>query len=104
MRKGNHWALDLDPVGQPSHRAETGLVLSATLWLSLATVSYPTTNNRLQITTVDGKNPALRLHEDAGDGSPICKIALRPYQGQAVQFTSRGPGEVTCAKCARVNL
>ena len=65
-------------------------------------MSYTTTNNRLQITTQDGRNPAERIHEDAGDGTPVCNIALRPYKGQPVTFTSRGPGEVTCGNCERV--
>jgi hypothetical protein len=65
-------------------------------------VPYTTTTNRQQITTEDGKNPAAKLHEDAGDGSPVCRIPLRSYQGQALMFTSRGPGEVTGGKCAMV--
>ncbi len=66
-------------------------------------MSYTTPNNRLQITTQDGKNPADRLHEDAGDGTPICNISPRPYKGQPTQFTDRGPGEVTCGSCERVS-
>jgi hypothetical protein len=63
-------------------------------------VSYPTTKNRLQVTTADGKNPAAKFHEDRGDGTPVCKLPLRDYQGQRPVFTSRGPGVVTCDKCS----
>jgi len=41
-------------------------------------MSYATANNRLQITTLDGQNPAEKIHEDAGAKTPICNIALRP--------------------------
>lgn len=56
---------------------------------------------RVQITTLDGKNPAERVHEDAGDGTALCGTALRDYNGQPTKFTSMGPGQVTCLRCAR---
>jgi len=68
-------------------------------------LSYSTTNNRLQITTLDGLNPADKIHEDAGDGTAVCGIGkngLRSYKGQPPMFTSRGPGQVTCGSCERV--
>jgi putative transcriptional regulator len=58
---------------------------------------------RLQITLLDGSRPAEMFHEDRGDGTPVCNIPLRPLEGQAAKFTSRGPGEVTCGRCARVD-
>lgn len=57
-------------------------------------MSYTTINNRLQITTQDGQNPAERIHEDAGDETPVCNIELRPYKGQPVTFTSRAPAKL----------
>jgi hypothetical protein len=68
-------------------------------------MSYTTTNNRLQITTMDGLNPAAAIHEDADDGTALCNIGkngLRSYKGQPVKFTSRGPGKVTCGNCERI--
>jgi hypothetical protein len=67
-------------------------------------VSYSTTNNRLQITTLDGLNPADKIHEDVGDGTAVCGIGkngLRPYKARPTKFTSRGPGQVTCGNCER---
>ena len=34
---------------------------------------------RLQITLEDGGYRRNRLHEDAGDGTPLCNIRLRPW-------------------------
>lgn len=68
-------------------------------------VSYSTTNNRLQITTLDGLNPAKKIHEDVGDWTAVCGIGkngLRPYKGQPTKFMPRGPGQVTCGNCERV--
>lgn len=64
---------------------------------------YTTTGNRVQITTLDGKNPASSTHEDAGDGTAVCGIALRDYMGQPTMFTSIGPGRVTCLRCGRTS-
>jgi hypothetical protein len=37
-------------------------------------MSYTTTNNLLQISALDGLNPAEKIHEDAGDGTALCGI------------------------------
>jgi hypothetical protein len=58
---------------------------------------------RVQITLEDGSAPAERTHEDRGDETPVCHIQLRPLRGQRTKFTPLGPGEVTCANCARVH-
>jgi hypothetical protein len=79
--------------------------VSPTLRIRLNKVSYSTTNNRLQITTVDGLNPADKIHEDAGDGRALCgtgNYGLRPNKGQPAKFTARGPGQVTCGNCERL--
>jgi hypothetical protein len=55
---------------------------------------------RLQITLLDGSRPAERIHEDRGDGTPACNIALRPLEGQPAKFNELGPGDVTCGRCA----
>ena len=76
-----------------------------TLRIRLNKVSYSTTNNRLQITTVDGLNPADKTHEDAGDGRALCgtgNYGLRPNKGQPAKLTARGPGQVTCGNCERL--
>jgi hypothetical protein len=81
------------------------IALLLTLRLGLGGVSYSTTNNRLQITTLEGLNPADKIHEDVGDGTAVCGIGkngLRPIKGQPAKFTSHGPGQVTCGNCARV--
>ena len=58
---------------------------------------------RLQITLLDGSRPAERIHEDRGDGTPVCNIRLRPLEGQPAMFNELGPGEVTCGSCARAH-
>jgi hypothetical protein len=63
-------------------------------------MTYKATNT-LRITTLDGKHPASKTHEDAGDGTALCGIPLRDLRGQPCKFTSYGPGDVTCARCAR---
>jgi hypothetical protein len=56
---------------------------------------------RLQITLLDGSRPAKRIHEDRGDGTPVCNIPLRPLEGQKAKFSKLGPGDVTCGNCGR---
>jgi hypothetical protein len=57
---------------------------------------------RLQITLLDGSRSAERIHEDRGDGTPVCNIRLRTLEGQPAMFNELGPSEVTCGSCARV--
>ena len=68
-------------------------------------MSYTTTKNRLQKVTVDGKHPAVALHEDHGDGIPLCghtrHVGLGTFRGQQTKWQSMGPGVVTCGNCAR---
>lgn len=56
---------------------------------------------RVQITTLDGENPAEAIHEDAGDGTALCGTPLRDFKGQPTKYTPRDPGIVTCRRCAR---
>ena len=56
----------------------------------------------VQITTVDGKNPAEAVHEMRADGTALCNIPLRPLKGQPAMFAQRGPGDVTCGNCERM--
>ena len=45
---------------------------------------------RLQITLLDGSRPAERIHEDRGDGTPVCNIPLRPLEGQRGEVQPAG--------------
>ena len=58
---------------------------------------------RLQITLEDGSSPAEAIHEDNGDGTPLCNIPLRRLRGQRAVFTALSAGDVTCGNCARTH-
>ena len=58
---------------------------------------------RVQITLADGSSPAQAVHEDRGDGTPVCNIPLRPLRGQPAVFTPLPTGDVTCGNCARMH-
>jgi hypothetical protein len=59
-------------------------------------------DKRLQITTLDGKNPAPAVHEDRTDGSPVCGTPLRSLRGMALKYTSLPAGDVTCGRCTHI--
>jgi hypothetical protein len=58
-------------------------------------------DRRVQITLMDGEATSLRVHEDRGDGTPLCNTPLRDWKGQPAQYKKQGKGEVNCGLCAR---
>ena len=55
-----------------------------------------------QITEQGDATSSLAVHEDRGDGTPLCNQPIRPWRGKTMVFTPQGgPATVTCGHCER---
>lgn len=61
-----------------------------------------TTVQTVQITVgSESASPSLKVHEDRGDGTPVCGRPLRDWHGLPSKYTQQGKGVVTCGLCLR---
>ena len=59
--------------------------------------------NTVQITEPTDATSTLKVHQMRSDGTPVCGIPARVWQGTQLVYTPQGPGIVTCARCARAS-
>ena len=44
----------------------------------------------------------LKVHQDRGDGTPLCGTVNRDWNGQTMHYAHLGPAVVSCGSCQRV--
>ena len=55
-----------------------------------------------QITVEGEDSSSLVIHELDDDGETLCHDPVRPWNGHRMVLTEKGPGVVSCGRCARI--
>jgi hypothetical protein len=58
--------------------------------------------NTIQIRSDVHRPNGLQIHEDRGDGTPLCGTVNRDWNGRTMYYALLGDGIVSCGSCQRV--
>jgi len=58
--------------------------------------------NTIQIRSDVDRPNGLKIHENRGDGTPLCGTVNRDWNGRTMHYAFLGDGIVNCGSCQRV--